>query len=90
MVARAPSGDGGGPLGERPGHRHRPRRSAARLFEPFVRGREAGERAPRGLGLGLLHHARRSCAATAGGIEVESEPGRGSRFTVVLPFERPR
>jgi signal transduction histidine kinase len=56
------------------------------LFEPYYRGREAGELARSGLGLGLyitLEIVRRH----GGRIEVESELGRGSRFTVVLPLD---
>lgn len=53
----------------------------ARIFEPFYSSRAAG----RGLGLAVVdglvrgHH---------GAIEVQSEPGSGSTFTVYLPLQR--
>ena len=58
---------------------HRPH-----IFDPFYSSRQAG----RGLGLGLskcwrivgLHHGR---------LEVQSEPGHGARFTIVLPLHQP-
>jgi hypothetical protein len=58
---------------------HRPH-----IFDPFYSARQAG----RGLGLGLskcwrivgLHHGR---------MEVQSEPGQGARFTIVLPLHQP-
>jgi signal transduction histidine kinase len=73
-VGIAVSDDGPGILPE-----HRPH-----IFDPFYSSRQAG----RGLGLGLskcwrivgLHH---------GWIEVQSEPGQGSRFTITLPLRQP-
>lgn len=52
-----------------------------RLFEPFYRGSQEGRP---GLGLGLFL-ARMIAEAHGGRIEVESEPGKGSTFTFVVP-----
>ena len=58
----------------------------ARLFERFYRTPDARERGISGTGLGLSI-CRAVVAAHGGRIDVESEPGRGSTFTVRLPFE---
>jgi signal transduction histidine kinase len=50
------------------------------IFDPYYCGREAG----RGLGLGLSK-AWRIAELHGGRIEVESEPGRGAKFTIFLP-----
>jgi signal transduction histidine kinase len=53
-----------------------------RVFEPFFRSpRLAGANPGVGLGLAI---ARRVTAAMRGAVEADSEPGRGSRFTVRL------
>ncbi len=52
----------------------------AHIFEPFYR---AGSAKGCGLGLPL---ARRAAALCGGRIDAESAPGRGSLFTVWLPF----
>jgi signal transduction histidine kinase len=54
-----------------------------RIFEPFHRS-QRGRRFPQGMGLGLTI-ARDLVVAHGGRLEVESEPGQGSHFTVRLP-----
>lgn len=53
------------------------------VFEPFYRGREAVARQIQGSGLGLSL-VRRIAEAHGGRVTFESEPGRGSTFTLVL------
>jgi signal transduction histidine kinase len=55
-----------------------------RIFEPFYRGTVAQESQIHGTGLGLSL-ARRLARAMRGEIRVESEVGKGSRFTLTLP-----
>lgn len=49
-----------------------------RLFTPFVSGRKGGS----GLGLAIVH---RAVQAHRGLVLCDSDPGRGTRFTVLLP-----
>ena len=60
----------------------------ARIFEPFFRSDPSRTRATGGVGLGLVV-VRRIVEAHHGTIEVESELGAGSRFSVTLPLMQP-
>ena len=57
-----------------------PSERLARVFEPFYSGK------PQGSGLGLTI-AERIVAAHGGRIEIDSEPGRGTRVTLLFPLE---
>jgi PAS domain S-box-containing protein len=59
-----------------------------RLFHPFVQldGRLAREYSGTGLGLSLV---QRMADMHGGSVTVESEPGKGSRFTITLPWAGP-
>ncbi len=52
------------------------------LFEPFRRGKSAGQTPGMGLGLALTHRLAQACGA---GMEVLSRPGDGARFRVSFP-----
>jgi signal transduction histidine kinase len=53
-----------------------------RIFEPYERGARNGE--PKGLGLGL-YISRQLAVSHGGSLCVESRPGEGAAFSVVLP-----
>ena len=54
------------------------------VFEPFYRGREAVSQQIQGSGLGL-NLVLRIAEAHGGRVQVASEPGKGSTFTLTLP-----
>jgi signal transduction histidine kinase len=58
-----------------------------RLFEAFYRGQRAREHQIRGSGLGLSV-VQQIAREHGGRVEVDSSPGRGSRFSIVLPEAR--
>ena len=55
-----------------------------KLFDPFYTTRKADARGQGGTGLGLAL-CRRIIEAHGGRIRVESEPGKGTTFTLKLP-----
>ncbi|WP_161954171.1 ATP-binding response regulator [Candidatus Methylomirabilis limnetica] len=59
-----------------------------KLFQPFVQLDAAGARRYEGSGLGLVI-SRRLAELHGGAVEVQSEPGQGSCFTVWLPLAPP-
>jgi signal transduction histidine kinase len=54
------------------------------IFKKFARGSGAGRAGIRGVGIGLAL-VQRIVEAHGGSVRLESEPGQGSTFTVVLP-----
>jgi signal transduction histidine kinase len=63
-----------------------PHDELSRLFRPFAQVDTGLTRRHGGTGLGL-YISRRLSTLLGGHIEVESTPGKGSKFTVVLPVE---
>jgi len=65
-----------------------PARELPNIFERFYRVDKSRARATGGSGLGLTI-ARRLVEAHGGRIEVQSEPGKGSRFAFTVPVAEP-
>jgi signal transduction histidine kinase len=59
-------------------------RERGRIFEKFVRGADAKRTGVRGVGIGLSL-VKRIVDAHGGSVRVDSAPGRGSTFTLVIP-----
>ena len=55
-----------------------------RIFRKFVRGSSAKTRGVKGTGIGLAM-VKHIVSAHTGKVFVESEPGKGSTFTILLP-----
>jgi len=64
------------------------REDMAKLFEAFSRITIQGRPVVEGTGLGL-YLSRRIAELLGGDITAESEPGRGSEFTLYLPYQYP-
>jgi two-component system phosphate regulon sensor histidine kinase PhoR len=62
-----------------------PRSQVERIFEPFHRLEDPSRPNVTGLGLGL-YLVREICHAMDCEVSVESEPGAGSTFTVLVPL----
>lgn len=63
-----------------------PKNEVKKIFDKFYRIPRSGAKQIRGSGLGLTL-TRHIIEAHKGSIEVESEPGKGSRFTLRLPVQ---
>jgi signal transduction histidine kinase len=62
-----------------------PKEELKKIFDKFYRVSNAKTRETRGTGLGLTL-AKHVIEAHGGEVQVESEPGKGSRFTVTIPL----
>jgi signal transduction histidine kinase len=66
-----------------------PRSQQTEVFKKFSRGAVSKDAGVKGTGIGLTI-AQQIVEAHGGRLELESEPGRGSRFTIRLPMESGR
>lgn len=60
-----------------------PKEELPLIFEPFYRGKESKFISGTGLGLSIV---KNSVDLLGGSIDVDSEPGKGTKFTVTLPL----
>jgi len=64
-----------------------PRAEQKAIFRKFVRGENSWQAGIKGTGIGLAM-VKHIIAAHGGEIRLESAPGEGSRFTILIPMER--
>ena len=62
-----------------------PKNEQLKIFEKFYRGKDVSHFSTTGTGLGLTI-VKQIVEAHGGEIQVESEPGKGSMFTVTIPL----
>ncbi|HAM70160.1 MAG TPA: hypothetical protein DCM86_00765 [Verrucomicrobiales bacterium] len=65
-----------------------PREEQSHIFKPFHRLGSELRRETQGIGIGLSL-VKHIAEAHRGAVDLESEPGRGSRFTLRLPLASP-
>jgi signal transduction histidine kinase len=63
-----------------------PRQEQRDVFRKFIRGSSARKLNVKGTGIGLTM-ADQIVKAHGGRLELTSEPGTGSRFTILLPMQ---
>ncbi len=66
-----------------------PREDLKNIFDEFAQLNQGNEKKRKGAGLGLTI-VRKLVDLLGGRLHVDSEPGKGSEFTVVIPFEKTR